>query len=303
MHKLKPYAPPGILLLAVFLLLALSGFLDGDSRNVAELFFTNMVMQIVVFVLPSLFYCRIGKKSVFHKDCAFSVLPFHPIFLLSLFCVIVLGSMLINLGMAAAMGTAEEFGNSASSTLTGITGTSGALYVIFSFCILPAVTEEFFFRGVLMSEYAAKSPLAAMILTTVAFALSHFDPVQLPVYLFSGFLLAFSLRITRSILTPILLHAAFNLFNIFLLPYLWQITLGPLGVLFTVFILVGLILIAGAVALREAELIYMDHALSPRREQDRFGKASTFWETLAAAGTAIPYLGALLLALLLSLLT
>lgn len=301
MNKLRATTKPSILLLAVFGLLALSGFLSERAKSVTELFFTTMILQVVIFILPALFYCQLQHRKVTHPSYSFSPLPVHPLFLFSTFCVLVLGSMLINLGVAAISGTTQEFSNSASSTLTGITGASGAIYVIFSFCIVPAIAEEFFFRGILLSEYTNSNSTAAVLLTTVAFAASHFDLYQFPAYLFSGLILAFSLRITRSLLTPMILHCAANLFNIFLLPYLWQVTLAPLGILFSVFILAGLLLVATVVVLREAEQIYTDYAADPRREKDEFSKTGTFLSTLGHGFLAPPYLGALVLTLVLAL--
>ncbi|MBQ8287364.1 MAG: CPBP family intramembrane metalloprotease [Clostridia bacterium] len=299
MSKFKPYTPPAALLLTVFVLLALSGLLTSTSDQISELFFTNMILQIVIFILPALFYCKIRRRKVTHSSYTFAILPAHPVFLLSIFGVIVLGSMLVNLGVAALFGIAEEFGTSASTTLTGIADASGAVFVIFSFCILPAITEEFFFRGILLSEYTDSNPTAAVLLSTVAFAVSHFDPIQMPAYLLSGLLLAFSVRVTRSLLAPIFLHCAVNLFNVFLLPYLWQVTLAPLGVLFTVFILVGLLLICALVALRETEQIYTDYASDPRREKDSFGKPGSFFTTFLYGLFSPPFAAALILALVL----
>ena len=301
MSKFKQYTPPAVLLLTVFVLLALSGLLTSTSDEVSELCFTNMILQIVIFILPALFYCKIRRRKVTHAGYSFAILPAHPVFLLAMFGVIVLGSMLVNLGVAALFGTAEEFGASAATTLTGIADVSGAVYVIFSFCIIPAITEEFFFRGILLSEYTDSNPAAAVLLSTVAFAASHFDAVQLPAYLLSGLLLAFAVRVTRSLLTPILLHCAVNLFNVFLLPYLWQVTLAPLGVLFTVFILVGLLLICALVVLRETEQIYTDYASDPRREKDTFGKSGSFFTTLLHGFLAPPFIAALILSLILAL--
>lgn len=302
MNKLRTTTKPSLLLLAVFGLLAISGFLSKGAQSVTELFFTNIILQVVIFILPTLLYCLLCKRKVTHASYNFAILPVHPLFLLTTFCVLVLGSMLINLGVAAISGTTQEFGYSASSTLTGISGASGAIYVIFSFCIVPAISEEFFFRGILLSEYTEANSTAAFLLTSIAFAASHFDLYQFPAYLFSGLILAFSLRITRSLLAPMLLHCAANLFNIFLLPYLWQVTLAPLGVLFSVFILAGLLLIIALVVLKEAEQIYTDYAADPRREKDEFSKPNTFLPTLGHSFLAPPYLGALVLALVLALL-
>ena len=301
MNKLRATTKPSILLLVVFGLLAISGFLSQSTNSVAELFFTNMVLKVVIFILPALFYCHLFKRKLTHTSYNFSILPLRPLFLFAAFGALVLGSMLINIGITAIAGTTEEFSSNASSTLTGIQGISGALYVIFAFGIIPAIAEEFFFRGILMSEYTDSNSTAAFFLASIAFAASHFDIYQFPAYLFSGFILAFSLRITRNLLAPILLHAAANIFNIFLLPYLWQVTLAPLGVLFSLFILAGLLLIITLVFMKEAEGIYMEYATDPRREKDRFSAPNTFVSTFGQGILSPPYLGALLLALIIAL--
>ena len=303
MNKLHSTTKPSILLLVVFGLLAISGFLDNRATSVSELFFTTMILQVVIFILPALFYCKLRKRKLSHTSYTFSPLPLRPLFLFAAFGALVLGSMLINIGVTALAGTTEEFSTNASETLTGITGLSGAIYVIFSFGIIPAVSEEFFFRGILLSEYTDSNSTAAFFLTSIAFAASHFDLYQFPAYLFSGLVLAFTLRITRNLLAPMLLHAAANLFNIFLLPYLWQVTLAPLGVLFSLFILAGLLLIITLVFMKEAEGIYTEYSTDPRREKDRFSAPDTFLSTFGHGILSPPFLGAMMMALLIALFT
>ena len=293
MNSLKKSSPPAILLLIVFILLTVSGFLSKSAQTMNEVFFTNMILQVLIFVLPSLFYCLIRRRPVLHQSYTFTAMPIPLLFLTAVFAVMVLGSMLINLGVAALTNSTQEFSNSASSTLTGITDVLSALHVLFSLCIVPAIAEEFFFRGILLSEYTDENPHAAVILTTIVFAASHFNLTLFPSYLFNGFMLAFALRVTRNLLAPILIHCAVNLFNIFLLPYLWQVTLAPLGPLFTVFIVVGLLLAFALVALREAEHIYTDYASDPRREGDTFGERGSFTPTLTAGFLSPPYLAVL----------
>jgi membrane protease YdiL (CAAX protease family) len=276
--------------LIVFILLAVSGLLSKSAQTVNELFFTNMILQVLIFVLPALFYCLIRRRPVLHKSYTFTVMPLPLIFIAALFGVMVLGSTLINLGVAILTNSAKEFGNSASSTLTGITDVVSALHVVFSLCIVPAIAEEFFFRGILLSEYTDENPYAAVLLTSIVFAASHFDLTLFPSYLFSGLLLAFALRVTRNLLVPILIHCAVNLFNIFVLPYLWQVTLAPLGPLFTVFILVGLFLLCAYTVSLETEYIYTDYASDPRRETDTFGERGSFIPTLTGGLLSPPYL-------------
>ncbi len=268
MIKLNKSAAPSLLMLVVYGLLLLSRLIPA-GESISELFLTDIVLQILIFILPALFYCKLRKIPVSTTSSATTLLPIRFALLVGLFGVMVLGSMLINLTVYSIAGSAEQFGSSTADTLTQISSVSGALYVVIAFAIVPAVTEEFFFRGILLSEYSASGRLASMLITSLAFAMSHFDLLQLPAYLFSGLLLSFALTVTRSLLAPMLLHCAANLFNIFLAPYLWQVTLAPLGVLFTVFILIGLILLFAILALREAETVSTEYAYDPRRANDR----------------------------------
>lgn len=255
-------------MLAVFLLLLLSRLIPS-GESISELFLGDIVLQILIFILPCLFYCKLRKIPVSKTSSVTTILPIRFVLLLGLFGVMVLGSMLINLGVYSLAGSVEQFGNSTAETLTGISSVSGALYVIIAFGIVPAVAEEFFFRGILLSEYSDAGRTSSLIITSLAFAMAHFDLLQLPSYFFSGMILGFSLIVTRSLLAPMLLHCASNLFNIFLAPYLWQITLVPLGILFTVFILIGLLLLFAILALREAEDISTEYAYDPRRADDK----------------------------------
>lgn len=255
-------------MLVCFGLLLLTRLIPS-GQTVSELFMSDIVLQILVFILPCLFYCKLRGISISKSSSATSVLPIRFVLLASLLIVMVLGSMLINLSVYSLAGNVEQFGNSTAETVNQISSASSALYVVIAFAVVPAVAEEFLFRGILMSEYISCGPLAAVLITSLGFAMMHFDLLQLPAYLFSGILLGFSLIVTRSLLAPILIHCASNLFNIFIAPYLWKITFEPLGTLFTVFILIGLLLIFAILALREAEEISTEYAYDPRRADDK----------------------------------
>lgn len=294
MIKLNKQAAPSLLLFIVYLLLLLSSFIPA-GKSVAELFMGDIVLQILIFVLPALFYCKLRKIPISKTSSVTNVLPIRFVLLASLLIVMVLGSMLINLGVYAYAGSMEQYGQSTAQTLTEISSVSGALYTVVAFAIVPAVVEEFFFRGILLSEYSDCGRFATLFLTSLAFAMSHFDLLQLPAYFFSGMILGYSLMVTRSLLAPMLLHCASNLFNIFLAPYIWQITLAPLGVLFTVFILIGLLLVFAILAFREAEGVATEYAYDPRRADDQPLSSKKSLGRLLRSLLSLPYLACLLL--------
>lgn len=268
MIKLNKGTAPSLLMLACFCLLLLSRLIPS-GQTVSELFLSDIVLQILIFILPCLFYCKLRKNPISTTSSLTTILPIRFVLLASLLIVMVLGSMLINLSVYSLAGSVEQFGNSTAETVNQISSASSALYVVVAFAIVPAIAEEFLFRGILMSEYLPCGRFAAIFLTSLGFAMIHFDIMQLPAYLFSGMILGFSLTVTRSLLTPMLIHCASNLFNIFIAPYLWKITFEPLGTLFTVFILIGLLLVFSILALREAEEISTEYAYDPRRADDK----------------------------------
>lgn len=289
MIKLNKSFAPSLLILVVLLLLLIFRLIPaGDS--ISELFLGDIVRQIMVFVLPTLFYCKLRKLPVSRVSSVTTLLPIRFVFLIGLFGVMVLGSILINLGVYSLAGDVEQFSSSSAETLTQISSVSGALLVVLVLCIVPAIVEEFFFRGLLISEYSENGRLSAMLITSLAFAMAHFDLLQFPAYFFSGMILGFALYTTRSLLAPMLLHCASNLFNIFVAPYLWQITFAPLGTLFTVFILIGLLLLFAILALREAEEINTEYAYDLRRANDTPFSPNRSLSTLLRSLFCPPYL-------------
>lgn len=93
--------------------------------------------------------------------------------------------------------------------------------MFFGTVILVPVTEESLFRGVVFRGIYDRSPVAAWCLSTLLFALVHilgyigaYPPVRLLLcfvqYIPAGICLAGAYRLSGSILSPILIHAAVN---------------------------------------------------------------------------------------------
>ncbi len=90
-----------------------------------------------------------------------------------------------------------------------------ALYAL-ALALLPAVAEELFFRGALMSALLAESSgTVAVTLTTLLFALSHGSLSGLPAHLLISLTLTMCMRRYGRLLPCVLLHAAYNLAALF----------------------------------------------------------------------------------------
>lgn len=262
--KLKTAVKVPILVLVIDLLLALTDsmtFLWGDSQK--DVLISSVVVQILVLILPTLFYCRLTQLSFTRKLKLKFFSPGRIILLISLLGVMICGSLLINLVCYSLAGRTGQFSASSAYALSEQVGGMNPLYVLLAFCLVPAVCEEFVFRGVVLSEYSGDGPWAGVLLSALLFAMSHFHLLELPSYLFCGIVLAGAVYATKSLYAAILLHFANNLFSIYVAPYIWTVVLEPKGPLFTGFLIATVFLFCLAISFREAESAYYEYAYDP----------------------------------------
>jgi membrane protease YdiL (CAAX protease family) len=101
-------------------------------------------------------------------------------------------------------------------TLAALRWPPDLLMAALSQLLVVALPEEFFFRGFVQGRLGeALSPVRALVLTAVLFALGHylvtFDPAALAVF-FPGLLFGLLRQLTGSVLAGTLFHATCNLF-------------------------------------------------------------------------------------------
>ena len=81
--------------------------------------------------------------------------------------------------------------------------------------VIPAIAEEFLFRGYLMRTLGkGLNPMTAIILTAILFSISHLNLINFIPLLFIGFYLGYSSYISSSILVPVLLHFINNAMSV-----------------------------------------------------------------------------------------
>jgi membrane protease YdiL (CAAX protease family) len=88
----------------------------------------------------------------------------------------------------------------------------GPLTMILSFCIVPAVTEEIAFRG-LMQHWlgVAIKPVYAILVAAALFAALHFSVYSFPVLFLVGILLGWTKMKTQSLYPSMVIHFLHNL--------------------------------------------------------------------------------------------
>jgi membrane protease YdiL (CAAX protease family) len=246
-----------------------------SGSSVDEIFMKTIVAQIVIFALPALFYIRTRDDKYFANINVSAMIPSKTLFLIYTLGVLVIGSMLIQF-VGYALGGQEYAVSTTGQELSAISETSGFSYVFLALCLVPAICEEFVFRGILLYEYSGYGKFCAITLSSLAFAMLHFDINGFLSYFFCGIVLSSAYYITQNLFITILLHLANNLFSIYAIPLVSQMILGSGSMIFSLFILISLFLLTLTLALREASIIYWEYsvgdALMKKNEKEQKGR-------------------------------
>ena len=249
-----------ILMLVIFGFLILLGLLPLNAQNEYTLFTSAIVFEIIVFALPAMFYSRICGKDYTVK---MQIKPFAPVKFLLLFyllMLILLSNMLVNIALYKLGVSNQELTQTTALSLTQISGQTNPIYSIFAVALVPAVCEEFVFRGVVFNEYREKGLLCAVVMSSLLFAMSHFDIFQFLPYFISSMLICFAYTVTKSLVAPMVLHFCANLFTVFVMPYVWSALLQVNGILFVLLFAGTIGLFCVFLVFHEAQMIYAEYA-------------------------------------------
>lgn len=250
-----------ILILFVFLMTVVVRVFDLTSGKTAdEVFSRTIVAQIVIFVLPALFYCRTRSDSYLTNIPVSTMQMSRVIFIFYALAVLVSGSMLIQYAVYAIGGNSYSV-STTGQEISAISEQSGFGYVFLALGLLPAICEEFVFRGILLYEYSQYGKFCALTLSSLAFAMLHFSLSGFLSYFFCGLVLGFSFYVTQNLLVNILLHLASNLFSVYAMPLISQMILGTGNVFFVLFLIGAFFIFSLAMFFREASIVYWEYAL------------------------------------------
>ena len=211
---------PSAVVFATYLLLLLSKVIDITLINRENEYFSIVILQIMIFILPGAAWCIFnGEKFVSGLRIRMPSAASLPLMLSGAFLLssgIILISLLFG-GLDSLSGSFSLYDTFVSKSNGEL---SGFVYLIMAYAVLPAICEEFVYRGILCHEYERGGVLRAILLSSVFFACLHFNLRNFPVYLFGGIVLALTLYATRSLIGSMIVHFLYNLFGLFGQPYM-----------------------------------------------------------------------------------
>lgn len=247
---------PTVLVLATYLLLLLSKLVSIPLLNRENEYFSIVILQMMIFLLPGAIWCKFSGERYLSE---LRIRPFRATALpliLSASLLMASGGLLLGVLFGGTETLAESF-SLYDTFVSHDNGTvPNTIYLVLAYAVIPALCEEFIFRGILCREYEVGGVPRAVAFSALFFALLHFDLANLPVYLFSGAILALTLYATRSLLGAILAHFLYNIFGLFGQPYinnLYHIT-GSMKLF--LFLMILCFLVSAAVFCGEAARLY-----------------------------------------------
>lgn len=185
----------------------------------------SFLNTLSIFLLPSLFYFFFFKKNHFLSIKRFSF-NYRNLLLLLTICLlsmpVVSKLQQINMSIDLSFLFGENINQISSrneymmNALLSTSSWEGLMLNVFLLALMPAISEEFFFRGVLQSLLIQKTKKAVFSVFFVAliFAFFHMNFYNIIPIFYAGVVLGFLYYWTASIWVPIIFHFIFNLLNI-----------------------------------------------------------------------------------------
>lgn len=276
-----------VLVLAVMVLLWAGEFYVKRASKAGENVFLSLcVVQAIAFFAPSLLYYQLKHRKL-STSILFSPMRIsHGVFIIFASLLFFSGQILLKNLLFKYLGV--EAVSASTINLEGV-----PMYQpILAFCVVPAVCEEFFFRGIILSEYRGYGLGKAIIFSSVFFAFSHFSFSNFFIYLFAGIMLSLLTLVCRSIFPAMILHFANNMLDLYASTFFENFTSNEHDTYFFQFILITIFLISLWRVFSRMQHIYIRYAEKPPKESLGTAKDST---RVFGAWTLLLPIGAFLL--------
>lgn len=184
------------------LLLVLSGFMSGAFSDI--LYYMSFLVPIMIFFPLS--------KRLATSNMTIRFKPRASDFTLTLIIAPAVLGVVFSLAALSALLSSTVVGTPGGTDVSG-----NIASVILLHAMLPAVLEELLFRYVPITFIGGESKSAAVIFSSLLFALSHCDIFKLPYTLAAGIIFAVIVASTGSVWPTVILHFLNNTVSI-----IWQ---------------------------------------------------------------------------------
>ncbi len=252
-----------ILIIVIFALIVAANFIPKDTLGIDDNpYLAAVAIQLLTYALPALFYCRLRGRDFTGKLRLRFFPPSQLLYLFYTLGFLVCGSFIISIFMYNISPDAFAASSVTQSAAFAMNNRFfDTAYIVIVFAALPAVTEEFVFRGIVIGEYENRGAAIAVCVSSLMFAMSHFSLERFPVYFFAGIVLSCVMYATRSTLASIIVHATHNIIVLLCEKYVLRVVDKQNASLVLLLIIIGAVmLLFGMLSAYEAQGIYRKYA-------------------------------------------
>ena len=199
----------------------------------------NIVFLILVTAVPSVIYFTYNRNFAEFKENTFTQIKIWHVFMyigiaIVLWCACTVLNSVINTWL-------YKIGFEQVEQLERTKDMPALIAGFISTCVVAPVTEEFFYRGVLISGISKRGKAVAVILSSFLFAIAHGSLTIFVMPFVYGIVFALVAIKTKSIVPPIIMHAVCNILSwIILNADLFNINMELMGYIVMLTGLVGI---------------------------------------------------------------
>lgn len=194
----------------------------GNSISLVSRYSLIVLNQVGTFLLPSLIFAGLFKVSrIDYLNLYFKLKPkFWGLILpLAASCIIIVGFLAEINALYPASQSVVDLENEANKVTNEILGNDSISLLFLNILVLgllPAMAEEFLFRGVIQKLFIGwtQKPWLGVLLTAFLFSFIHFQFLTFLPRFFMGIVLGYLFLWSRSLIVPILAHFIYNSLNI-----------------------------------------------------------------------------------------
>ncbi len=215
---------------------------------------SGIVMLFLTLVIPAIIYAKLKGVGYSAKMHFATLNPSRSVFALCALICALSGAVLLAGGMNA-LGI-DRYSLVSTYTLNLSDGTLPVYYRLVAYAVIPALAEEFLYRGILFTEYREGGTLCAVIFPSVLFALGQFSSNGFIPFLLLGVLMAFVYYVTESFALTVLVRTVFNSVVFFFEDATWLLILRKTDYVMLFTVCAALFLLFAALGLSEAQRIF-----------------------------------------------
>jgi len=214
-----------VLVLMIVISSTVFGLFMLKDMNTERWLIATLIMEAVVIGIPPLIYLLASRMDIKHVARINRVRGMELLLVLGM---AVFGYAIVAFINAVWYSILSRIGSPVQPAFPPIKTGRQYILAIIAMAAVPALVEEFLFRGVILRGYERFGARKAIVASGVLFGLLHLNLVNLPAIIFLGIMISYVVVRTNSILSGILYHFTQNFLSISLL-FFQEYVQGYLG--------------------------------------------------------------------------